>query len=38
VRRPDTTVAERELGWRPTVSLREGLRRTIEQRPDLTAA
>ncbi|MBW3659740.1 MAG: GDP-mannose 4,6-dehydratase, partial [Actinobacteria bacterium] len=29
VRRPDTTVAERELGWKPTVSLREGLERTV---------
>ncbi len=29
VRRPDTTVAERELDWRPTVSLRDGLERTI---------
>jgi UDP-glucuronate decarboxylase len=28
-RRPDISVAERELGWRPTVQLREGLDRTI---------
>jgi len=24
-RRPDITVARRELGWEPTVSLREGV-------------
>ncbi|MBW3661955.1 MAG: SDR family oxidoreductase [Actinobacteria bacterium] len=29
VRRPDTTVAERELGWKAQVSLREGLERTV---------
>jgi dTDP-glucose 4,6-dehydratase len=29
VRRPDTTVAERELGWKATVPLREGLERTV---------
>jgi dTDP-glucose 4,6-dehydratase len=29
VRRPDTTLIERELGWRPQVSWDEGLRRTI---------
>ena len=29
VRRPDTTVAERELGWEATTPLREGLSRTI---------
>lgn len=28
VRCPDTTVAERELGWHPSVSLRSGLERT----------
>jgi nucleoside-diphosphate-sugar epimerase len=30
VRRPDLTVARRELGWEPTTSFREGLARTIE--------
>ena len=29
VRRPDITVARRELGWEPAVTLREGLERTI---------
>lgn len=29
-RRPDITVANRELGWEPTVQLREGIGRTIE--------
>ncbi|MGH7448970.1 MAG: UDP-glucuronic acid decarboxylase family protein [Longimicrobiales bacterium] len=29
VRRPDITVARRELGWEPKVDLDEGLRRTI---------
>jgi dTDP-glucose 4,6-dehydratase len=29
VRRPDITVAQRELGWQPRVTLDEGLRRTI---------
>jgi UDP-glucuronate decarboxylase len=28
-RRPDITRAERLLGWKPTIPLREGLRRTI---------
>jgi dTDP-glucose 4,6-dehydratase len=28
-RRPDITLAERELGWRPSISLREGLDRTL---------
>ena len=28
-RRPDITLAERELGWRPSISLREGLTRTL---------
>ena len=27
-RRPDTTLAERVLGWHPQVDLREGLART----------
>ena len=30
VRCPDITLAQRELGWKPEVSLREGLSRTIE--------
>ncbi|HSK22839.1 MAG TPA: UDP-glucuronic acid decarboxylase family protein [Egicoccus sp.] len=29
VRRPDITVARRELGWEPKVDLRDGLERTI---------
>lgn len=29
-RRPDISLAESRLGWRPTIALREGLRRTIE--------
>ncbi len=29
MRRPDITAARRELGWTPTVSLREGLRKTV---------
>ena len=29
VRRPDITVARRELGWEPQVDLRDGLERTI---------
>lgn len=29
-RRPDISVAVRELGWEPTIDLREGLRRTID--------
>jgi dTDP-glucose 4,6-dehydratase len=31
VRRPDITLAREILGWEPTIDLREGLRRTIEQ-------
>jgi dTDP-glucose 4,6-dehydratase len=31
VRQPDITLAREILGWEPTVSLREGLRRTIEE-------
>jgi dTDP-glucose 4,6-dehydratase len=31
VRRPDTTLAREILGWEPTVALREGLQRTIDQ-------
>jgi dTDP-glucose 4,6-dehydratase len=30
VRRPDTTRADRLLGWRPTVPSEDGLRRTVE--------
>ena len=30
VRRPDITVARRELGWSPAVALRDGLRKTVE--------
>jgi dTDP-glucose 4,6-dehydratase len=29
VRRPDITVAERELGWRPAIGLAEGLRHAV---------
>jgi UDP-glucuronate decarboxylase len=28
-RRPDISAAQRELGWQPTVPLRDGLERTI---------
>jgi dTDP-glucose 4,6-dehydratase len=31
VRRPDITKAKELLGWEPTVELREGLRRTIDE-------
>jgi dTDP-glucose 4,6-dehydratase len=31
VRRPDISLAREILGWEPTVNLREGLKRTIEQ-------
>jgi dTDP-glucose 4,6-dehydratase len=41
VRRPDTTRAEQLLGWRPTVTSEEGLRRTVawfaEQRRETAA-
>jgi dTDP-glucose 4,6-dehydratase len=30
VRQPDISLAKEILGWEPEVSLREGLRRTIE--------
>ncbi|MFY9929230.1 MAG: UDP-glucuronic acid decarboxylase family protein [Streptosporangiaceae bacterium] len=30
VRRPDITLAHRRLGWRPAITLEEGLRRTID--------
>lgn len=39
VRRPDITMATRELGWKPEVSAEEGLRRTIEwfrEHPEIT--
>ena len=29
-RRPDITLAERELGWRPKTSLRDGLAHTLD--------
>jgi nucleoside-diphosphate-sugar epimerase len=29
-RRPDIALAERVLGWHPTIGLREGLRRTYD--------
>ena len=29
-RRPDITLAGKELGWQPTIPLSEGLERTIE--------
>ncbi len=29
VRRPDTTLAEQVLGWKPQIALREGLQRTL---------
>lgn len=29
-RRPDITLAKQKLGWEPTISLKEGLKRTIE--------
>jgi dTDP-glucose 4,6-dehydratase len=30
VRKPDTSLAERELGWRPEVAWEEGLARTVD--------
>ena len=41
VRRPDVTLATRELGWSPVVGVEEGLRRTIDwfrSHPDLIGA
>lgn len=38
VRRPDTTLIERELGWRPRVSWDEGIRRTIASIQDQRSA
>jgi len=38
VRQPDIQRARETLGWEPTVSLEEGLRRTIEYFRGLTAA
>ncbi len=36
---PDITVARRELGWSPTIDLRDGIARTIEYlAPRLEAA
>jgi len=29
-RKPDITIAKKELGWEPTVSVRDGLAKTIE--------
>lgn len=34
-RQPDITVAKKELGWQPTVTLEEGLDRTIDWYVDL---
>jgi dTDP-glucose 4,6-dehydratase len=31
VRQPDITKARELLGWEPTVALKEGLRRTIDE-------
>ncbi|HWH13573.1 MAG TPA: UDP-glucuronic acid decarboxylase family protein [Miltoncostaeaceae bacterium] len=38
VRRPDITLAQELLGWEPTVSLEEGLRRTIASLGEVRAA
>ena len=41
MRRPDVTLATRELGWSPVVGVEEGLRRTIDwfrSHPDLIEA
>ena len=37
-RRPDLSVARRMLGWEPTVTLEEGLRKTIDYFRELVAA
>ena len=37
-RRPDISIAKRELGWEPSVQLREGLGKTIEYFSTMTAA
>jgi UDP-glucuronate decarboxylase len=37
-RRPDIAIAKAKLGWEPTVSLRDGLTRTVEYFRDLLAA
>lgn len=34
-RKPDITLAQEKLGWEPTISLREGLTKTIEYFDDL---
>ena len=31
VRQPDITLAREKLGWEPSVELREGLSRTLEE-------
>lgn len=36
-RRPDITLAERQLGWRPTTDLQEGLQRTVDYFADFIA-
>ena len=37
-RQPDIALAQRELGWQPTVALRDGLVKTIAYFRDLVAA